>query len=410
MSDTTPPTDRSWMDRKLEETGRRLQSPEGRRQLVGGCLRLVQRVVSGTTVTYVLALLLLGALMRYVGERNMFFAFCLYLPPLLWYLPALVLLPLCLLVGAWRTLLVSCLCVALSVSVFFGYKLGSHEPVAMVAPPTRLVVLTNNRGQNAGQSLKPFKNLVKPDVMVFQEAGGTASRYLADPAYGEFKDGRDVAGEFSLVSRYPIVSGDPVTLTVAAVPRSVYEPTTATETYTIAARYVLDVNGTHVVVYNVHMPTPRDTLRYYQRGVFLYGLIGLPGTPFAAKRVANQKGWDQRMELVLKLLERARQETGPTLLVGDFNMPSTGWSYQQVLKDFAEAHAEAGSGFGFTFPGVTRNPLSFGGAWMRIDHLFFDREHWYCHQGITEPDRASQHRAAAAVLDLKASTQFKAAP
>ena len=404
MSEPSSLPPASWKDRKLEAIGTRLQSPEGRKQLVGGCLRLIRRLVSWSTLLYVFTLLILGACMRWIGEQNVFFAFCLYLPPLLWYLPAFVLLPLCLLVWAWRTLGFSLLALVGSLMLFFDFKFGSDETPA-ASSAARLVVLTNNRGQNAGQSLRPFKNLVKPDLMVFQESGGTSARYLADPAYAEFKDGRDVASEFSLISRYPVLSGDPVTVTIASLPRNLSEGQDPTESHTIAARYVIDVNGTQVVVYNVHMPTPRETLRYYQQGVFIYGLIGLPGTPFAAKREANQKGWDQRIELLQKLLERARQETGPTLLVGDFNMPSTGWCYQQTAASFGEAHAEAGSGFGFTFPGTSRNPLSLGGVWMRIDHLFFDPAHWDCVQATTERDRPSQHRATAATFELKSAVR-----
>lgn len=403
MSDSSGQTSRSWMDRKLETIGIGLQSAEGRKKLVGGCLGMIRRLASFITLFYVFGLLLLGVLMRYVGEQNVFFAFCLYLPPLLWYLPSLVLLPLCLLVWVPRTLLVASAAVLASLMLFFGFRFTGGD----ASPPgsaTRLTVLTNNRGQHAGQSMRGFKNEVKPDIMAFQEAGGTASRYLADPGYAEFKDGRDVAGEFSLISRFPIVSGTPVTVTVAAVPRAKSEVQNVSESHTIGARYVINVDGTHVVVYNVHMPTPRDTLRYYQRGVFIYGLIGLPGTPFAAKREANQKGWDQRMEMLRQLLALAKKETQPTLLVGDFNMPSTGWSYQQVLESYGEAHAAAGTGFGFTFPGVTRNPLSLGGVWMRIDHLFFDRARWQCLEAVTEPSRESQHRAAAAVFELKPSS------
>lgn len=393
------PPSTSWKDRRLEEIGIGLQTRDGRKKLFGGCLKLIQRLVSWTTLGYVFALLALGFFMRTWGERNIFFAFCLYLPPLIWYLPAFVLVPLSLLVLAWRTFLVSLVLVVGSVFMVFGFKIGSEDPLP--ADPSRLVVLSNNRGQNAGQSMRGFKNFVKPDIMVFQEAGGTSSRYLADPAYAEFKDGRDVGGEFTVVSRYPIVSAEPVTVSVKAVPRSVNETTDAVESYTIAARFVIDFNGTQVVIYNVHLPTPRDALRYYQRGAFIYGLIGFPGTPFAAKREALQKGWNQRIDLLQLLLAKAREEKGPVLLVGDFNMPSIGWGYQQVSTDFGEAHAAAGDGFGFTFPGVTRNPLSFGGVWMRIDHLFYDRAHWQCVQAITENDRPSQHRAASAVFELK---------
>ena len=387
----------------LHTFGARLQTREGRIAILKGLLRLARRLVRWSTFAYLVFLLLFCLLLRYVGERNVFFAFCLYLPPLAWFLPAFVLMPLCLLVLEWRGLLAGLIVFPVVVVGFFGFKPSLDAP--SIPPPEKraknsLVVLTNNRGQHDNKSMKPFKNLVQPDVMVFQEAAGVSSRYLADPAYAEFKHGRDYS-EFAIVSKHPIVSLDAVQAEVRPPMRAGSLEPPRVERPVIAVRYVIDFNGRSVVLYNIHLPSPRDTLRSYFRGAFVYGLIGIPGTVLGEKRAVNQKGWDVRTEMVTQLIARASKEKDPVILAGDFNMPAPGWNHSLVTREFQDAHEEAGAGFGFTFPGITRNPLSFGGAWMRIDYVFAGRGSWKILASAAEADRASQHRATAAQVLLR---------
>ena len=58
-----------------------MQTHDGRVRLVSGCLGLLRWALRWTTLAYVAVLFLHFLLMRWVGERNVFFAFCLYLPP-----------------------------------------------------------------------------------------------------------------------------------------------------------------------------------------------------------------------------------------------------------------------------------------------------------------------------------------
>jgi len=393
-----------WFHDRLHTLGARLQTREGRIEIVRGCLGLARRLLLWTTVMYLIALLLQCMLMRFIGERNVFFAFCIYLPPLVWFLPLLALLPMCLLVWEWRGLCIGIAAGIFALVFFFHLEMRGHRDLHAkdaAARERQFVVLTNNRGQNANQSMRAFKDSVMPDVMVFQESGGYSARYLADPGYAEFKDGRDV-GEFTLVSKHPVLSAEPVTVTVDAVPRDISPPKPgAKESIVVAGRYVLDFHGQHIVIYNVHLPSPRDTLRYHMRGAFLYGLIGFPGTSFGEKRAAIQRGWDQRIEMLRELIKRADAESDPTVLAGDFNMPSIGYGNRLVTHNWRDTHDEAGSGFGFTFPGTSQNPLWLGGPGIRIDYVFFDPRRWKCSSALAEPARASQHRAFVATLELK---------
>lgn len=376
---------KSSIDDELKTLGERLQSSDGRRAAIGGCFRLIRRLLRWSMIAYLVMLLATLLMMRFVGERNVFFAFVIYLPPLLWYLPLLVIAPLCLLVWEWRSLIIAAVVVSAAVTLFHhgGWKAPSAAPSART-----LTVLTNNRGQHGKGSMKPFKEATKPDIMAFQEGEAHAERYLADPAYSEFKHGKDF-DEFALVSRYPIISVDGVKVTAKSGPMLV------------AARYVIDFEGQQIVIYNTHLPSPRDAIRYHMRGAFMWGLIGIPGTPWNKKRLAIQAEWDDRASWVTQLIDIAKKETLPTLMVGDFNMPSLGWCHAQVTNVFGDAHAVAGAGAGFTFPGETHNPLALGQPWMRIDYLFFDRARWQCVGSVTEQGRAAQHVAVAATFSLR---------
>ena len=168
----------------------------------------------------------------------------------------------------------------------------------------------------------------------------------------------------------------------------------------LAARFTIDFAGTEVALYSVHTISPRDTLRYYRRGAFLYGVLGVPGTPLAQKRRVNQKYWNGRVEQARSLRDLIASDPLPVIIAGDFNAPAGGYIHHLFRSHFEDAHTAAGHGFGYTFPGTTRNPLSLGGPWMRIDYLFCSRS-WETVWCITESHRPSQHRALAAKFKIK---------
>ena len=134
---------------------------------------------------------------------------------------------------------------------------------------------------------------------------------------------------------------------------------------------------------------------------FLYGVIGWPGTPWEDNRLELQKFWDGQMADAQAVLDAVRADPLPALVAGDFNAPHMGHIHDLITRELGDAHAEAGAGFGFSFPGTTRNPLSAGGPWMRIDYVFHSR-HWQALNCTTEASRPSQHRAVAATLRLSA--------
>ncbi len=345
--------------------------------------RLLKSCTGLVTWTYLSGLLVLLMSMRWVGEANITSAFLLYLPPLIWFLPAIPVMALTLCFHR-RAFLISLVFLAVLLYFCLGYRFGEAElsPDA-VATVDGLSILTYNRGHHMNQSLQPFKNATRPDLLVFQDTPNRADVFLRTPDYAEFGYGASV-GEFTLLSRYPIV--DKVLLPQQAAMRAMR-----------FARFVVDWNGQSVSIYAVHMMTPREVLNSYSRGAFLWGLLGVPGTPWAAKRAQYQVFWDQQIEDVALVLAAVKDDPNPCVLAGDFNATSLGHIHQMITDEMVDTHLSAGSGFGFSFPGVTRNPLSFGGPWLRIDYIFHDAR-WETVQCITEEERPSQHRAVMARL------------
>lgn len=328
--------------------------------------------------------------LRWLGEGNLCTAFMLFLPPGLWLLPGAMIWCFTLLFR-WRAALVLGLVSMLIFVLQFGWKPGA-EPVPEAReqrPADTLVILTNNRGQGGGHSLRPFKNHVQPDMMVFQENSTPAATYLADPGYSEFAYGETVR-DFTLISRFPVRPGRLLRWDGGNNPAAAF---------TYAARFEMDWNGRLVAVYVVHLRSPREVLLGIRWGGFLRG-IPLPFKSWRDRAAQEMVFWQNQIAMAEDLQRQIAAETLPCIVAGDFNAPHVGAIHRRLTSHLQDAHAVAGHGFGFTFPGETHNPLSLGGPWLRIDQILLD-SHWTVESCWTEDLRKSQHRAVAARVKWK---------
>ncbi len=331
----------------------------------------------------VLALLLF---LRHVGEANHGLALLLFAPPLAWLLPGLLLLPLTL-IWSWRSLPLLAVSAMVILGPLMGWRPDPGAPSAESYAAPSLTLMTWNRGQNGGQTPLDFKRRQQPDLLVLQEATLRERALSRSSDYGDYKVFQS-AGEHTLLSKFPILESS--LLPAGTTPRAAR-----------AARFVVDWNGRRIAVYSVHLRTPRDVLLGQWKGGLFYGLFGFQGTPWAERSAQYQVFWDGQLDDARMILDAVRQDPLPALVAGDFNSPHTGHVHLLLTRELGDAHAQAGAGFGFTFPGKTRNPLSAGGPWLRIDYIFFTR-HWSAMTCTTEAERASQHRAVAARLALTA--------
>lgn len=314
------------------------------------------------------AIAALLALVQSKGERVGTLGALLYLPAAVWWLPLVPLIGLSAIFD--RRLLWGHLALALYVG--FGYS-GFNWSHWGEAPAQSITCLTNNVGQSNKQSLLPFLQRENPDIVALQDCGVRArDAYKALPGY-------QIAakGEFVLLSKMPVLSVGPV----KALDRLV------------AVRFELDARGRRLVVYNVHLPSPRSELTR-AKGVGLLAEILDPASVSHPRRSLGES-MRRRVSLAEALVRQIEAEKERVLILGDLNAPSQGYVYQLFASRFRDAFNERGRGYGFTFPGVTRNPLSFFGPWLRLDYIFSSAElrPVYCR---TESERQSQHRAVVA--------------
>lgn len=385
MSDDKPNN----ADEDFLKLSEELQDELSRKQIGRMFSRLAKGLLEYTGYAYVAFLLFLMVCTRSIGEKNLTLAFILYLPQVAWLLPMpLFLLPA--LIWQRKLFLTLILTTGIFIWSVMGYRFGSDKPVPLSdRGPDTITVLSYNHGQQGNKRLQRFKNFIQPDIMLIQE-GGIKALYKEGSGYDNLPFVSD-QGEFALLSIYPIVDTSQISFPF---------PPFSGKKQNIATRYEIDWDGRRVAIYNVHLPTPRDNLLYMRKGAFLYGILGIPGTPLADKKKSAQIYWDTRIALSLDLIKKLKDEELPMIVVGDFNAPHFGYNHRLFDSFLNDAHKTSGSGMGYTFPGVTRNPLSLGGPWMRLDYIFYN-DKWKSLGYLTEKKRPSQHRAVAATLRLK---------
>jgi len=349
--------------------GRRLAAERGEplpRPLVG-CMR---PLLGFANLINLVGLILLATLIPWVGQRWWPVSLIIYLPPLIGLLPGLALL----LPTAWwapRWLAVN---VAALILGFMALLQPSWSWPA-TPKPGDLVVVTNNFGQHNRQSLRPFLEIEQPDLILLQEAMGRGPAF-ANAYPGYFWRAH---GEYVLLSRYPITAGGMVLGSAGQ-----------------AARFVVDVEGRELAVYNVHLHSPRRELQAAAHPRLVWEM--LTGQRGSQTRLHTyQERLARRRDAALHLREVLEAEPLPFLAGGDFNVPAGTWLYRQVSRNLTDAHTTAGRGLGYTFPGETSQWLALRQPWLRIDYLFTG-------PGLTPVDartesgRRSQHRAVSARL------------
>jgi vancomycin resistance protein VanJ len=356
--------------------------------LLRGCFRLLKLATRFTILLYLLALALLAWSLDRFGQTNLTTAALMYLPPMAWIAPAFILFLPALLLD-WKSALLLPVSAGLYFVFFLDYQWRPQVTPGAPTPFDTVRVLTWNRGQGKKASLRTYSETLKPDFILLQDAAGRGAGYRKDPAYAEF---REVAqtGEFVIMSRWPILSAEGIGARTTTGSLARGGP--------VAARFVVVAAGRRITLYSIHLPSPRDALESYKRGSFLWGVLGVPGTPWESKKRHYQAFWDEKVSLAREILERAEAEEGPLILAGDFNTPAFGPIYRMFAGSFTDAHTTTGSGLGFTFPGDTGNPFALFQPWLRLDQIHAS-QHWQV-LNTAPQDAAAQHLPVFAELKL----------
>ena len=146
----------------------------------------------------------------------------------------------------------------------------------------------------------------------------------------------------------------------------------------LTLRATLDVDGTAITVYVAHPPPPRHIL--------------LPVTYDHSRRDAE----------VTILRERyLARETGPLIVVGDFNMSDQSDAYRQLDALLDDSFREAGRGLGFTFPDQLWSRQRLFPLLLRIDYIWHNAHFAARHAHVGDDSGTSDHRPVVAELILK---------
>jgi len=365
------------LDRFLDAVARALaerNNPQGLFARLQGWLR---KGLWGATVAYAVGLVLWLAALEWYGERHWLLSFCLFIPPLTWLSPLIVLSPLCWLVRrrlCWTHLGCALLLIVAYMDIEWSWWPTPKGPV--------VTVMTNNVGESGGTSFHQFAESESPDIIALQDAFGRGAAYTK--SYTNYF--MAVQEEFILLSKFPIKNS-------GLVEKAKWERGP------VAAWFELDRAGAPLVVYSVHMPSPRHELESMRGLGLLAALFGREGRYGSKIRKSAELSWAARVDLAQTVVDEIGKEKRPFLIAGDFNVPSHGHIYHMVSSRFTDSFEKRGRGFGFTFPGYTHNPLALFGPWMRLDYIFAGSglRPVYCR---AEPDRRSQHRAVVARLEM----------
>lgn len=330
------------------------------------------------SIAYVVMLVLVLLAIKIAGERYWLSSAALYLPPLGWLLPLAVLTPLCFL-HARRSCWFHLIAVITVLFVFMDF----HWKLWTPAKKKSLTIVTNNIGSRKAQTLFPFLEGEKPDIIVLQEAWRLA------PMLSRRHPNFFVAqrSEFVLLSKFEIKNSGVV-------------PGSLTPRGYLAAWFELNYHGKSILVYAVHLPTPRFDLERLRGRGFVVELLRGGGLYSTEGRVAFAKAMDERIQAAEKLMEVLQKEERPFLVAGDFNAPSPGYVKDIFASNLTDVFAAAGRGYGLTFPGSTWNPLSLFGPWLRIDYIFAGKG-WRPISCEVEPRQSAQHLGIAATVELE---------
>ncbi len=323
--------------------------------------------------------LLLVALVHGLGQRWWFTAFFVYSPQLLWPMAMLGLAALVWSTSRKLALLLLGTAFFLAGPVMEWRTHGKiHAPLA-AGDPDVLRVMTCNRGQSYGHTLASFISKQQPDVLAIQDAGSPQAFVPGGPEYQSFAH-RAQVGEFVLLSRHPVIGTRLVVCQATLGDQSLMS-------WFKGARFVVQFHDHQVAIYTVHMPSPRHELHAYRPSTL--------GRPQQRRRMF--RFWEEQQVLDEEMLKQIEADPLPVIVLGDWNLPALGPLYRRLTRRLADAHACAGTGYGFSFPGDVWFAAAWGGRWLRLDDVLCSKE-WEPLECIVEPKSESQHSPVAAVL------------
>ena len=196
-----------------------------------------------------------------------------------------------------------------------------------------------------------------PDIVLLQDCYPHQVREVADVLYGGHGDYRAHGGTNGVVTRWEIR-------------REVRNPANRDQQVTVSLP-----DGSEIEVVNVHLASAATNLRFWKQSTW-------------AEHRANRSLRRGQLSLAQQILEQTTNfPHTPTLLGGDFNSPASDIVHRQLARDFVDAFATAGTGWGNTYH--RRFPI------LRIDLIYATRHFVPVRSRVIET-RNSNHRMVVA--------------
>ncbi len=244
---------------------------------------------------------------------------------------------------------------------------GKSPPLAGPAEPhdgqpVLRVVTLNCAEFNYGNG-NPSADLAawQPDIVLLQDILPHQVAQIADRLYGGRGDYRAHRTN-GVVTRWKIQ-------------REIRNPAQRDQQLTI-----LPPGGAAIEVVNVHLATAATDLRLWRKSAWI-------------DHRSNRATRGNELTLTRQILEQTTAfPNTPTLFGGDFNSPASDIVHRQLARDFVDAFAAAGTGWGDTFQ--RRFPI------LRIDHLYATR-HFTPLRCRAVTTRSSDHRMVVADFLMK---------
>jgi vancomycin resistance protein VanJ len=310
------------------------------------------------------ALVWLGLCLEIDTEHNLFLTTLSYLPIWVPLLPVLFVLPILLFFSRLHASIL-----ALGAACYFFMHVLTHYGSGQATPTAPLTALDNFRVMsfNVGQSHHvDFVRLLeemKPDIILLQEARGWLKRKDLSPELVPFPF-REEKGEFAILSKHPLQESGPPVVSMAVNGRE----------KTCAYRHRMLVFGRRVTVFNVHMPSPRDLLKWNAGGACMLGLIHWTSPGISDLHQQRTLPWRDRAYALGQIASLVEHEPNLVVVGGDLNCPPWGGGYRALCRSLKDCFAEAGHGFGTTFPGDFAWLPDFISPWVRLDHLLVSKD------------------------------------
>lgn len=293
----------------------------------GAPFALMRRVVVSVAVAYGVSMLLLAAYLRLCGDVTSMGMILVFAPRWLFVLPwAPLAVASCFFsfpVAAGT--LIAALLTAISVANF-EIPLGGAGPVT--ARALRVVTYNTDGSRTLPARIRDDMRLWNADVAVFQACLDPLADSLRAAGVGTVR----TLGEFCAISKLPLDGFD-----------ALYDPLASG--HPLAVRLRVQTPRGPVLVYSVHLSSPRDAL--------------WSSLHFDDDKLA---GSVRRRTLQSRsVADWVRASRLPSVVVGDFNVPTGSAILKNDWSEFEDAFAARGWGYGYT--------MRAGKFAVRIDHV-----------------------------------------